>query len=224
MIYGPLSKYPDSSEAAVAPGIVINAEGLALVRAKGAQSAGVLPSTGTSADVFAGFSLAGTSAAPFAEGFTNKIESFVVPATGAVTLQFAPVANQTFVFDNTTDAADATFTVAGKLVSGLTVGDEVTITYKYPLTVVQARALVGDIQPGGYSGAYIGQIGLVKRGLVYTSEFDSSKDWAAATAVKLAAGGQLTDQTGTGVAITSCLIVATPGAEVPFLGIEFSAP
>ncbi len=224
MIYGPLSKYPDSSEAAVAPGIVISAEGLALVRAKGAQSAGVMPSTGTSADVFAGFSLAGTSAAPFAEGFMNKVESFVVPATGSVTLQFAPVANQTFVFDNTTDTAVGSPTVVGNQVTSLTVGDEVTVTYKYPLTVVQARALMGDIQPGGYSGAYIGQIGLIKRGLIYTSEFDSSKDWTAAQAVKLAAGGQLTDQSGSGVAIANCLIIATPGAEVPYLGIEFSAP
>jgi len=224
MIYGPLSKYPDSAEAAVAPGIVIFAEGLALVRAKGAQAAGVMPSTGTAADVFAGFSLAGTSAAPFAEGFTNKIESFVVPSTGAVTLQFAPVATQVFVFDNTTDTAVANPTVAGKQITGLDAGDEVTVTYKYPLTVVQARALIGDIQPGGYSGAYIGQIGLIKRGLVYTSEFDSSKNWEAATDVKLAAGGQLTDQSGTGPVVPNCMIVAVPGAEVPYLGIEFSAP
>lgn len=224
MIYGPLSKYPDSAEAAVAPGVVVYAEGLALVRAQGAQAAGVLPSTGTSADIFAGFSIAGTSAAPFAEGYINKVESFVVPATGNVTLQFPPVVNQTFVFDNTSNAAVVAPTVVGKQVTGLTVGDEVTVTYKYPLTVIQARALSGDVQPGGYSGAYIGQIGLIKRGLIYTSEFDASKDWAAATAVKLAAGGQVTDQSGSGVAITNCLIVALPGSDVPFLGLEFSAP
>ncbi len=147
-----------------------------------------------------------------------------MPATGNVTLQFAPVAGQTFVFDNTDDAAVASPTVVGKQVTGLTVGNEVTVTYKYPLTVVQARALVGDVQPGGYSGAYVGQIGLIKRGLIYTSEFDSSKDWAAATGIKLAAGGQVTDQSGSGVALTDALIVAVPGTEVPFLGIEFSAP
>ena len=222
MIYGPLSKFPDSAEAAVAPGIVIDAEGLALVRAIGAQSAGVLPSTGTAADLFVGFSIAGTSAAPFAEGYTNKIEVFTVPATGNVNLQFVPVTAQVFVFDNTTNTAVPTPTVVGKQVQGLTVGDEVTVTYKYALTVVQARALVGDTQPGGYSGAYIGQIGLIKRGLIYTSEFDASKNWESATAIKLAAGGQLTDQSGTGVAING-YIVATPGSDVPFLGIEFSA-
>lgn len=222
MIYGPLSKYPDSAEAAVAPGAVITAEGLALVRAVGAQAAGVLPSTGTSADVFVGFSIAGTSAAPFAEGYTNKIETFTVPATGNVNLQFAPVTGQVFVFDNTSNSAVASPTVVGKQVQGLTVGDQVTVTYKFPLTVVQARALTGDVQPGGYSGAYVGQIGCIKRGLIYTSEFDASKNWAAASAIKMAANGQLTDQSGSGNAING-YIVAVPGSDVPFLGLEFSA-
>jgi len=223
MIYGPLSKYPDSAEAAVGPGVYITAEGLALVRAQGAQSAGVMPSTGTSADVFAGFSLAGTSAAPFAEGYANKIETFVVPATGIVTLQFTPVTGQTFVFDVTSNSAVASPVVTGNQVSGLTVGDQVNVTYKYALTVVQARALIGDIQPGGYSGAYIGQIGLIKRGLIYTSEYDASKNWNAATAIKLAANGQITDQSGTGLAING-YVVAAPGSDIPYLGIEFSAP
>ena len=222
MIYGPLSRYPDSAEAAVAPGVVINAEGLALVRAVGAQSAGVMPATGTAADVFAGFSFAGTSAMPFAEGFYNKVESFTVPATGIVTLQFTPVAGQVFVFDNTSMAAVPTPTVVANTVTTLTVGDEVTVTYKYALSVVQARALVGDIQPGGYSGAYLGQIGLIKRGLIYTSEFDSSVEWDAVTAIKLAPNGQLTNQLGTGIEIPG-MVVAVPGIDIPFLGIEFSA-
>lgn len=223
MIYLPTSKITDSSEAMVAPGAAISAEGLALVRASGAQANGVSPSTGTAADVFAGFSWAGTSAAPFAEGYTNKQETFVVPAGGVVGLQFAPVAGQVFVFDKTANSAVATPSVSGKNVSGLTVGNEVCITYKYALSVVQARAMYGDQQPGGYSGAYVGQIGVAKRGILFTSEFDASKDWTAATAVKLAAGGQLTDQSGAGNAIKAT-IVSVPGAEVPFLGIEFTAP
>ena len=222
MIYGPFSKYVDSAEAAVAPGAVIDSEGLVLVRAQAAQAAGVLPSTGGTAEIFAGFSIAGTSAAPFAEGYTNKQETFVVPATGRVTLQFTPVPNQVFVFDVTTGTAVATPTIVGNQVTGLEVGDEVVVTYKYILNVVQSRALQGDVQPGGYSGAYIGQIGLIKRGLIYTSNFDASKNWAAATGMKAAAGGQVTDQSGTGIAIPG-VIVALPTSEVTFLGLEFSA-
>lgn len=223
MIYGPFSKYLDSADVLVAPGAVIDAEGLVLVRAKANQAAGVMPSTGVAgSELFAGFSIAGTSAAPFFEGFANKQETFVVPATGKVKLQFAPVPNQTFVFDNSTNAAIPSPSVAGNVVSGLTAGDSVTVTYKYNLTVVQARALNGDVQPGGYSGAYVGQIGLLKRGVVYTSEFDASKNWAAATAVKMGAGGQVTDQSGTGDEFAA-QIIAVPSSEVTFLGLEFSA-
>lgn len=222
MIYGPYSKYIDSAEAMVAPGAVIDAEGLVLVRAAGAQAAGVMPSTGGTAELFAGFSVAGTCAAPFMEGFANKQETLTVPATGTVTLQFAPVANQTFVFDLSTGEAEAAPTVSGKNVTGLAAGNEVVITYKYQLSVVQARSLQGDVQPGGYSGAYIGQIGCIKRGLIYTSEFDASKNWAAATGVKAAAGGQVTDQTGTGISLNA-QIIAVPSSEVAFLGLEFSA-
>jgi hypothetical protein len=222
MIYSPFSKYADSSEAVVAPGAVIDAEGLVLVRAKSAQAAGVMPSTGGTDELFAGFSIAGTSAAPFMEGFTNKIETFIVPATGKVTLQFTPIPNQTFVFDASTVTSVTPVTVVGKQVTGLPIGDEVHVTYKYAMSVVQARSRQGDVQPGGYSGAYIGQIGLLKRGLVYTSEFDASKNWAAATSVTAAAGGLVSDQTGTGIAIPA-QIVALPTTEVTFLGLEFSA-
>jgi hypothetical protein len=222
MIYGPFSKYVDSSEMAVAPGAVIDAEGMVLVRASGAQAAGVMPSTGGTSEVFAGFSIAGTSAAPFMEGFTNKQETFVVPSTGRVTLQFAPVPNQVFVYDVTAGAAVSSPTVSGKSITGLTAGDQVVVTYKYALSVVQARALQGDVQPGGYSGAYIGQIGCIKRGVIYTSEFDASVDWTAATGVKAAAGGQVTNQAGSGITLPA-QIIATPTSEVTFLGLEFSA-
>lgn len=227
MIYGPFSKYVDSSEAIVAPGAVIDHEGMVLVRSKTAQFQGVKPSTGTADDLFAGFSIAGTSAAPFIEGFANKQETFSADIVGtSVELQFAPLPNQVFAFDLSTNAAVTPITVTGKTVSGLTPGHAVQITYKYTLTVVQARSLQGDQQPGGYSGAYVGQIGLLKRGLIYTSEFDASKNWMAATEVRTGAGGQVTDQSGSaggpGVVIPA-QIVAIPSSEVTFLGLEFSA-
>lgn len=218
-----LSKITDSADMIQAPGAVINAEGLALVRQAGAQAEGVLPSTGQSTDIFAGFALAGTSAAPFLEAMTNKVEKFVVGTTGIVTLARTPVTGQVAVFDNTTNSPVATPTVTGNRVTGLTPGDEVTVTYKYQLTVEEARALFGDVEPGGYSGDYVSQIGVAKRGLFYTGEFDASVNWAAATEVKLAAGGQLTDQSGTGNAINAT-IVAVPGVEYPYLGVDFSAP
>lgn len=223
-LYAPFTKQAKSNEAILAPGAVVQAEGQALVRAQGAQSAGVFPSTGADdTEIFVGFAIARTSAAVFPESITNKVESFVVPSTGGVSLQFAPIAGQVFVFDTTAGAPDTSFTVTGKNVTGLTPGNEVSITYKYTLTVVQAQALFGNQQPGGYAGDYVDQIGIVQAGTIYTSEFDASVNWNAVTAIKLAANGQLTDETGTGTAING-YVVAIPSELTPFLGIEFSAP
>ena len=218
----PLSKFNNSHEAVVAAGAVIQAEGMALVRTSASQSAGVLPSTGGTAEIFVGFSFAGTSAAPFPEGYTNKVEKFVVPTGGAIALALTPVSGQVSVYDNTAGAIVASPTVSGAAITGLTAGHNVTVTYKYAMTVVQARALYGDVQPGGYSGAYVNQIGLVKSGIIYTSEFDASVDWSAATGIKLMANGQLGNQAGSGLAISSS-IIALPGVDYPFLGISFSA-
>ena len=218
MIYFPLTRLVDSSEAAVAPTANITAEGQALVKA----ATGVAPSLGTSADVFAGFAVMGVSAAPVAALYGTKVESALVPGNGVVTLGQTPVSGQLAVFDNTAGAAVASPTVSGKTVTGLTAGNTVTVTYKYALTTLQSRALQGDTQPGGYAGSYVGQVGLAKRGVIYTDQFDASVNWAAATGIKLMANGQITNQAGTGVAIDG-YVVAVPNQEVPYLGIEFSA-
>jgi len=218
--YLPKQKATLSHEAKVAPGAVFTSEGQAAVRASGNTSAGVLPSTGTSTDIFAGFVTAGTSAAPFREQYASKVERFVVPSTGSVTLARTPVAGQLFAYNDTDGSAIAAPTVAGDVVSSLPAGDEVTITYRYALTDLESTTLFGNVVPGGYIGSQLGQVGLVTKGIVYTSNFDSSVDWAAATAVKLAANGQLTDQSGTGVTIPA-VVIETPSSDVAYLGIEF---
>ena len=230
--YLPFTKVADSTEMFVAPGAQFYAEGQAVVRANGATAAGVLPSTGTATDVFCGFAFAGTSALPFPEPYYNKVEQFLVPSTGAITLSLTPVAGQVSTYDNTSSTFNGDPTVSGTTVSGLTAGDEVTVTYKYALTVIQERALFGDVQPGGYVGNVVGQIGVITRGTIWTSEFDASKNWAAAgtgaNTIVLAANGQLTLGTpGTGgaapLAVPNAYVTGVPGQDQPFLGITFSA-
>jgi hypothetical protein len=228
-LYLPFSKFADSYEAATAPGAVFTAEGQALVRTAGASAAGVLPSTGANTDIFVGFSIAGTSALPFPESYYNKVEQFVANSSGAVSLSLTPVAGQVFIFDNTANAPATGTTVTGSTITGLTAGNTVTVTYKYALTVVQSRVLFGDIQPGGYVGAYVGQIGVASRGSIWTSEFDASKNWAAAgasasTQIVLGANGQLTLGTvGTNGIAFPGNVIAVPGQDQPFLGLHFSA-
>ena len=87
MIYLPFTKIVDSSEANVAAGAVITAEGQALVRAVGAPASGVQQSMAASAtELFAGFAIAGVSAAPFQALYATKVEEFVVPGSGIVAL------------------------------------------------------------------------------------------------------------------------------------------
>jgi len=229
--YLPFTKVADSTEMIVAPGANIYAEGQALVVTQGATANGVMPATGTASDIFVGFAFAGTSALPFPEAYYNKVEQFTVPATGVVTTSLTPIAGQVFVFDNTTGAPATAPVVSGMNISGLVAGDEVTVTYKYALSVIQETALYGNVQPGGYVGAYVGQIGVITRGVIWTTEFDASQNWlAAGTGGKvpcLAANGQVTLAIpGTGaapIAIPNCYVSGVPGQMQPFLGLTFSA-
>jgi hypothetical protein len=218
-----LSKFELTSEVLVAAGAVIVAEGQALVRVIGATAAGVMPSTASTAtEIFCGFAVAGTSAAPFPEPYTNKVETFVVPASGIMTLQFTPVGGQVIVFDNTLNTSPSFTTSNNKITVTSGFGDSVTITYKYALTVIQRIALFGNVQPGGYAGSTVNQVGTVTKGLVYTSEFDVSVNWAAATSIKLAPNGQITDQSGSG-AVIPAYVVSLPTVDYPYLGLKISA-
>jgi hypothetical protein len=239
-MYLPFGKFEQSTEMLQAPGASFPAEGQIAVRNASNTSAGVMPSTGTGtgtgADIFCGFVIAGTSALPFAEPTYSKVETFLVPATGVVTLSVTPDSGADVgALDLTTGQFYTTtstpaITVTGAQVSGLTAGDQVQVTYKYDLTVVQRRALFGDIQPGGYVGDTIGQIGVVTRGTVFTTEFDHSANWALAgstAALQLVAGANGQVKLGTvgtnGVAIPG-YVVALPTQDIPFLGITFVAP
>jgi hypothetical protein len=177
---------------------------------------------GVAGEVFAGFVLAQTSAAPFLEQTAVIVETHVVGAAGTVALNFTPLASSTSVEDTTTGAAVANPSVSGSIVSGLTAGDVVKVTYTYALTVSQAIGLMGNAIPSGYAGSLLGSTGCSQGGRIYLSTFDTSKNWAAATGVKLGANGQVTDQTGSGVSI-GALIVAVPTQDIPFLGLEFNA-
>lgn len=230
-MYLPFGKFEQSTEMLQAPGASFHSEGQVAVRVAGNTSAGVQASAGASTDVFAGFVIAGTSALPFAEPTYTKVETFLVPATGVVTLSVTPDSSADVgIYDLTTSAPVTGATITGAQISGLTAGDQVQVTYKYALTVVQRRALFGDVQPGGYVGDTIGQIGVVTRGTVYTSEYDHSANWASAgtsasTALVAGADGQVKLGTvGTNGAAVPGYVVSLPSQDVPFLGITFSAP
>ena len=211
----------DSSEAILAEGAQVTQEGQAMVAVPGK---GISPSTGAANEIFAGFAMNQLCGIPVLEPYGIAVEEFLVDSSAKVTVQFAPISNSVALINLETDAAIASPTVTGKTIAtAMTAGMKVKVVYRYALTNIQARAMMGDAQPGGPAGAIVGQCGLAKRGVIYTSCFDTSVNWAAATAIKLAEGGFVTDQSGTGTALTGAYVVKVPTAEIPFLGIEFSA-
>lgn len=223
MIRFPNTRSTLSKEVKVAPFARFTAEGQAAVYSKGATVEGVLPATGTATDIFAGFVIAGGGAAPFLESYTNAVDEGEVTQAGTITLRFAPIsAEAILVVDAETNEVVAdTKTLTGNVVSGLTsvAGKAVRVTYKYEMTYRQAVALQGDSEIGGYSGAQVDQIGVIERGQVFISEYDTSVDWRTAETINLAANGQVTSG-GSGVEIKG-IIIQVPTYEEPFLGIDF---
>lgn len=222
MIYYPNSFAQRSTEYPLAPGVSLSSDGQALVGYMTNGVFGVGPSTGTATDVFIGFSMTQVSAANFLEQTAVKVEKLTVSAGGTVALQFTPMAGSVAVFDVTLNTRPTTFTVAANVLSALTAGDSVYVTYTYALTVAQSVALQGNQTPGGFAGYYSRSVGVAQNGRIHTNQFDTSKNWSAATAVKLGANGILQDQTGTGV-VTNAIVVSVPSIDYPYLGLEFGA-
>lgn len=224
MFYMPKTSLFDSEEGVLSKGAVITAEGQALV----AVADGLKPSEGVEGEHFAGFVCQRVSATPFLEDFYVRVEELTVATAGAVVLAREPLSAQVVGLVNiaTGEAIDGDTTVGGAVVknANLTEGLQVRITYKYAMTVVEAKSKMGDIQPGGPSGALVGQVGFVSRGTVFTNFFDTTVDWKKAKKIQLAANGMITADKGNGVVIDAFVVAdGYPSAMYPFLGIKFSA-
>lgn len=226
MIYYPLSNPLRTREFTIKSGATISQSGQALVGSMSGGIHGVSPSTADTGQNFVGFVWPQTSAVPFLQTTAVKVETFVVPAGKTVTLAKTPVSATTLVYNVTAGAAVTADSVTGAVVdltTNGTIGSTVNITYRYTLTVAEARSLNGDVIPGGYAGLTYGQVGVLQAGTIFTDQFDSAVNWLAATAVELAAGGTLTNQGGASNVVVPCSIIAIPSVEYPFLGIEFDA-
>lgn len=181
----------------------------------------VAPSAGAAGEVLAGFAHLQTSAAPALPADAAKVEFHVANASSEITLDKTPLASQYSLVNAATGAAVAVTGAAGAvLTTDAAEGVQVKVTYRRALTVAEAVSLVGNVQPGGYSGSVMGQVGVAQQGTIYTDRFDASVNWALATGVKLAAGGIVTDQAGAGATINA-RVVAIPTADYPFLGLQF---
>jgi len=222
MLYFPQGRNYISQEFPVAVGQVVAAEGLALVANTSNGSFGVQPSGGLAGEKFVGVSVSMqmtlTSLA--------RVETYVVPATNTVTLARTPSAGTLSIFD----ATAGTVVPSGGAGSWSLVGQTVTLTaaetghsivayYKYAVTAAESQQIQGDIYPGGAAGFVVGQVGTLKNGTVYTSEFDTTVNWNVANpVVKTGAAGQFTIG-GNGDTVQG-FVVNVPSATSPYLGLN----
>jgi len=228
-IYLPLTALVRSAEMRQQAAASITQEGLCLVSGIVAGVQGVNVSGGNSGEIFAGFSFTRTSAASFLPTTEVKVETLVIPAGGVVTLSRSPASSTTSVYDVTDGGAvsggnvavsGAAVTITAASTRGA-VGNTVKVTYRYTLTVSEAKLKYGDVTPGGYSGSMLGTIGVAQAGKIFTNAFDTTIDWTAATTLKTGASGLIVT-TGNGATING-YVTDVPTVDYPFLGIQFAA-
>lgn len=220
MLYFPNTRQYVSVELPVAPGSQVTAEGSALVADTTAGVFGVKPSTGGAGDNFVGVSVS----QQMTLNFMSKVEEFVHPAGNTFTLARTPAASTLSVYNLTTGAVVPAgaggWTLAGRVLTldAATLGNTLAATYRFAPTAIEARSIQGDVYPGGPAGAMVNQVGVIKNGTIYTTEFDSTVNWRAANpTVRVGANGLFT--VGGSGAIVNCAIVSVPSVAQPFLGL-----
>lgn len=218
MLYFPNGRPQISTELPIAASAAIAAEGQALVGATVNGVFGVSPSAGSAGENFLGLAVS----QQIALSTFPKVQEFVDPNTDTITLARTPNASTLAVYNVTTNTmltVTTHYTITGNVVTmnASFRGNTIRFIYKFSPTAVEARAIMGDVYPGGAAGTSIGQVGIIQKGVVYTTEYDSTKDWTQTVAVKSGANGQLT-QGGSGATV-NCTIVQAPNTTNPYLGL-----
>lgn len=223
MLYFPKTRTAVNYELPIAVGATVAAEGLALVADNSTPTFGVKPSAGTTGEVFIGVSIS----QEFPLTAYPKVEENVQPVANTIVLDRTPIAGTLSVYDVTAGAplvVTTDYTLSGKTITlqGATVGHNIRTTYKFAPTAVEASMIQGDVYPGGAAGTKYRQVGVLKSGAIYTTEFDSAINWhQAAPVVKSGANGQFT--VGGNGATVPCVVIQVPSISSPFLGLLLTA-
>lgn len=215
-----------SVERPVAQGQVVHAEGVLLQGDLSTGVYGVTPAASGAKDGLAGVSVNSVTWQPT----VPHIEEFVVDATMKVTLGFTPIGTPTaFKVDPDTgllSAATIDMAATGTVgtLSGVAEKDVVRVVYQYSPTMLQIMALQGNILPGGPAGHYLGQVGIITRGDVFTDQWDVSADWSTAKGVRAGANGMFVPVADVADGIQGITIIELPSVGSPFLGLNVNLP
>lgn len=204
----------------VQDGYTITAEGMPLVADYTGGVFGVRESAGSANDKFLGVSIS--------QQMTllsiPRIQSIVVPAGSTpivINLDREPTAGSLYIYDETSgvaitagSSANATeYSISGKAVSLNTArgGHTLRVQYRFAPTTVEARTIQGDIPPGGAADLTLGTMGLIVKGVVATTMFDTSVNWNVANPV-LTIGSNGLFTLGGSTPVTGAVILNVPAA------------
>lgn len=229
MILFPNTRIVQSVERPVATGFTVDQEGQCLVATQVGGVYGVKKSAGAaSTEVFVGVShnmLKTVTSLAFQEtlvqGGANTITLTYTPTSTAVIYLFDQTSSTVQTVGNPGTTANQ-YSLSGNVITlnAAQTGHTYLVAYRFAPTVPQALALFGNVHPGGAAGDYLGQIGVIQKGDVFTTEYDTSVDWTVASPiVKSGANGQFTIG-GSGATLSNVTVIAAPSAGVGVLGLE----
>ena len=197
-----------SYEYPISPEARLTAAGCVLVAGK--QTGSVAPSTGAENEVFVGFS----ASQPLDVYSAPITENFEVPANGKVNLTHKPEAGTLF----SPAKVDVGAALAGQIVS---------ISYRYAPTTLETVFMQGHVQAGGAAAINLGTVTTVVAGTIYTTEYDTTKDWSdtEGKVIGCGANGRVTLGTDSEIhtPIPNARVVSAPANGAAELGIYFSA-
>ena len=228
MLYFPQTSIELSRERPVAPGTLITAEGAALVAVMTNGEFGVQLSTGAANEQFAGVSI--NSQTTLLQ--KPEIQVLTAVSNGAsgtaeramVTLPYAPVGAMR-VTPRAGGRALTVESVNGKdvILEASAIGTVLRVQFAFEPTVAQAIGFQGNVLPGGPAGQYMGQVGVITRGDVYTDQFVQDGAWEldTNTHVKLDANGMFAPATAADAdRLEGVYIVAKPTMGRAYLGLS----
>ena len=232
-------------ERKVATGSVVTEEGVLLVATLDAATGEEVVdlSTGSSAtEVVAGFAIRDNAD----NATTSAVEEATIPASGTLevqlsnnnlvstagtgsTSQLRSVASDTGALALIDEGAAGAGQVALNPTTGLMTfnaaeqGQDIVTTYRYNLTVAEARLTFFQRNINNEAGALFGQTGVGHgHGEIYTDQYDSTIDWgAAAVAVESGPAGTLTSG-GAGGNVLDARVISVPNVNNALLGVAFS--
>jgi hypothetical protein len=225
MLLFPNTRIISSVERPVALGFTIDQEGQALVADTVGGIYGVKKCVGSGSEQFVGVAvnmLKPFQTAPFNEVLTQG-------AGNTITLSNTPLVGSILIIDQNTGTVQAfnvgvgpnQYNIAGTVVTlnAGQAGHKYFAAYRFTPTIIQYTAFFGNVHPGGAAGDYLGQCGVITKGDVFTTEFDTSVDWTAGAPVLLGGNGLFTT-TGSGNVLSNVSVIAAPGAGLGALGLE----